>query len=525
MEIVASPPEGPIMTTSPEQAPHEAALFRTIREWGITRGDHGVVGGVVEGLGDRIGMARVPARIITVVAAFILTGVVCLAYAAAWALLPDRRGNIIVQNFGRGVPNVGALIGIAILTLAGLGGVDQGSGVTFNNIPWSDTGSWGFGHVFVLIFAVLVPLLFVGGLVTLIVVLVKRSNNSPGGAPPFAGPPAPGAGAAEQGAGVTGADAEAAGMQAGGMQASGAATAPVYAAPPATPSSAPAAPGSPTPHAMPTHAHTYAPVPPAPPRRPRVPGPGRTFYLLALAWVALAAAAAVWMDRTDELAVHPLIAGYVIFVTGLGVILLAVSLAGRKLGFLGFVAISSLVPLLVIASNADEIRTAYAEDGGITRDGGISVSVNTEPEPAFDPTLTFSGLYSNVYFNGYCYESSWDDPGATSVQRLDLSAATAGTAGAATSETATTENPENTTTVDITAEVTYLSIARGTTVTLEGDENALATVVFADRGFICDLGPSADTYMQLTNADAPSITLVVKDDAYANTIVIQEVAS
>ena len=51
-----------------------------------------------------------------------------LAYAAAWALLPDRRGNIIVQNFGRGIPNVGALVGIAILTLIGVGGFDHRPG-------------------------------------------------------------------------------------------------------------------------------------------------------------------------------------------------------------------------------------------------------------------------------------------------------------------------------------------------------------------------------------------------------------
>ena len=105
------------MSTSPEEPRQEAAFFSTIRSWGITRGPNGVIGGVIEGVGDRIGMDKLPARIIAVVAAVMITGLILPAYAAAWGLLPDRDGNIIIQNFGRGRPNVGALIGIAILLL------------------------------------------------------------------------------------------------------------------------------------------------------------------------------------------------------------------------------------------------------------------------------------------------------------------------------------------------------------------------------------------------------------------------
>src|SRR5690554_25487 len=95
------------------QPPTEAAFFTSIREWGVVRGTSGVVGGVVEGVGHKIGLARVPARLLTVVAWILLPGVVMVAYAAGWALLPDARGNIIIQDFGRGITNVGALIGIA----------------------------------------------------------------------------------------------------------------------------------------------------------------------------------------------------------------------------------------------------------------------------------------------------------------------------------------------------------------------------------------------------------------------------
>lgn len=506
------------MSTSPEQAPHEAALFRTIREWGITRGDHGVVGGVVEGLGDRIGMARVPARIITVVGAVVLFGLVLVAYAAAWALLPDKRGNIIVQNFGRGIPNVGALVGIGILTLIGLGSLDPGSGVSLNGFPWGRSTSWGAGEIIALIFAIAVPLIIIGGIVTLVVVLVKKGGGPPSsfsppfpagapGGPAFASPPAgastPAPEAASADAGTSSpveADAETATTAAN--PAASAAPRTVYAAMPPRAYAAPPA-------------RQSAPVYPAPPRPPRVPGPGRTFYLMSLALVAISVAAAVWLDRNDRLAVHPLIAAFVIFVTGLGVIAILVSLAGRKLGFLGFVAISSLLPLMIIATHAEDIRTAYAENGGITRDGTFSITIDdaaTVPDSdAFDPTLAFTGLYSNLYFNGYCWTGDWEDYGATSVQRIDLSTKAAVTTGD--------------TDVPITAEVTYLSIPRGANLTLAGEMNAQAMVVFADRGFQCDMLTDGGSYLELTNPDAPTINLTVSDDMFANTIVITEVAS
>lgn len=486
------------MSTSPEQAPHEAALFRTIREWGITRGDNGVVGGVVEGLGDRIGMARVPARIIVFVAAFPLTVLVLLGYAAAWALLPDRKGNIILQNFGRGVPNVGALIGIAVLALFGLGSFDRGNGFALNNVPWYDITNWSGGHVIVLIFAIVVPMLIIGGVVAVIVAVVKRSGSSgsaPASAPIYAVPPA---GTSATPAGFTN-------------------TPPAAAWAHSVPPTAPVA-GAPL-LATPPARH-WAPAPPAPPtqpRRPRVPGPGRGFYLLTLALAAISAATAAWLEREDRLAVHPLVAGLVIFFTGLGVILVLVSLAGRKLGFLGFVGIASLVPMLVFAGNADSLRTAYADHGGITSNDFADVEFNFDPTPAastaFDPTLAFDGLYSDVLFNGSCYESTWENYGSSSVQRLDLATAPVATAEGSTA-------PE--TTIDITAEVTYLSVSKGANLVLTGSANAMATVVFADRGFICDFQPSDTEYMRLGNSTGPTINLVVSDDRFANTIVIKE---
>ncbi|MFW7413756.1 PspC domain-containing protein [Demequina sp. SO4-18] len=174
------------MTEQP-QPPREAAFFTTIRQWGLTRGEHGVVGGVVEGLGARVGMAAVPARLIVVLAWFLLSGLVMLAYAAAWGLLPDRRGNIIIQNFGRGVTNVGALLGIAVLTLFGFGALNDGplfGALGLGADPWI----WGGGmfngggvgevaRVIAVLLAVTIPLLIISGVIVLIVWLVKRSKD------------------------------------------------------------------------------------------------------------------------------------------------------------------------------------------------------------------------------------------------------------------------------------------------------------------------------------------------------------
>jgi len=507
------------MSTAPEQEPQEATLFRTIRGWGITRGDHGVIGGVVEGLGDRVGMARVPARIITVVAAILLTSLMLLAYAAAWGLLPDRRGNIIVQNFGRGIPNVGALIGIGLLALFALGDLNNGNGITFSNgswsgdVPWADVSNWSGGHIAILIFAILVPLAVIGGIVTLIVVLIRRSNAGSragtSGTPAMSPAPAADAPVSPPASVSTAAEVP----PAGGPKAAAMPPASTYAAPPQ---------------------RTYAPAPPAPPRPPRIPGPGRTFYLTALAWAAIAIAAAAWLDREDQLAVHPAVAGTVIFIGGLGVILIAVSLAGRKLGFLGFVGIVSLVPLLIFAGNADSLRTAYADHGGITSQSYYDESTSTavpSQGPAFDPTLAFDSLYSELSFTGQCYESNWEDYVPASVQRLNLVATSTAT-DAATEATdaavgADEAGPDDSviadSVIDITAEVTYISIASGTNITLTGDANTQATVVFPDRGFTCDFWSDDADFMKLAHADGPTISLVVHDDQYANTIVIKEV--
>lgn len=466
------------MTTPAEQQPPEAGFFRAIREWGLTRGDNGFLGGVVDGLAQRVGMATVPARLIVVLAAIVLNGVMLVAYAAAWGLLPDRRGNIIIQNFGRGVPNVGALIGIAILTLVGLGGLD-GSG-PFNrrifqvgNSSFSDATPW---TIVPLVVGMVIPLAFVGGLVWFIIVMARRSQNPSQGQSATAGSPRPTPAAEARTSSHEQEDA-------------------------ATP--------TPAPQASPVQPARYSPATPAPPARPRVPGPGRGFYLVALAWIVLSGAAVGLLDREDQLAVHPVAAWFVVMVTGLGVLLMAVSLAGRKLGFMGFMAIVLALPLPVIAAGADDLRDAYAHDGSLVNFtfGGVARQFDSHNANAgsIDATADFVDVYTEVLINGECRNDATVPTTPTSTTRLSY------------------ESLETDTTVDVVSHVTYVTIRKGTDLNVVGQGDAPAHVVWPDRGLTCDFWNAGGQHLALKNNVGPAVTLVVYDDAYSHTIVMTEV--
>ncbi|MCB2411483.1 PspC domain-containing protein [Demequina sp. TTPB684] len=500
------------MTTPPEQQPREAGFFRAIREWGLTRGDNGFLGGVVDGVAQRVGMATVPARIIVAVAAVVLNGIVLLAYAAAWALLPDRRGNIIIQNFGRGIPNVGALIGIAIFTLIGLSELDSPVPFNISGFPFSDSTPWA---VLSVILGILVPIAFVGGVVWFIIAMVKRSQNASPypGATPAAPPPGTQANSAPVADTATGdgsspdaENADAASPDAEATAASPAAprstNTPVYAAMPQRNASASVPPSLSTP----VEPSSFQPAPPAPPALPRVPGPGRGFYLASLAWIMLSAAIAVAMERGNELAVHPAAAWFVMMVTGLGVILMAVSLAGRKLGFLGFMTIMLALPLPVVAAGADELRETYAEDGSLLH-FDVDFGDGVEQVDTYDATEDFAYQYREVVLNGDCRQDSSIPSDPSSTARLSFTSL------------------DEDTSVDVVTRVTYVSIPVGTDLNVVGQGDAQAHVVWPDRDLTCDFWGAGGQHLTLANNTGPVLDLVVYDDEFANTIVITEVYS
>ncbi|MBN2176932.1 MAG: PspC domain-containing protein [Demequinaceae bacterium] len=329
------------MSATPNQPQYEAQFFTSVRNWGITRGENGVMGGVVEGVGERIGLARVPARLLALLLIPITSGLIVVAYAAAWAILPDSSGRIIVQDFGRGTPNVPALIGISILTLIGLFGV-----------RW--TGPLGWGWLGAMI-AMIVGLAIVVGIIALIAWNITKDENGQSRLiVEFRGADAAKAKAQEaasearkgarevrdsarESARVIRDQAKDAGKkiaEEGRATARRAKTAAaeirdavsVKAVTEPSPQE-PMAPTPPTP-----------PVPPSPPHylRPRIPGPGKAIRLLALGAAFLVGAALWWLDREDMLSVNPIEAWLAAMIVVVGVAIIMAGAAGRRIGAFGF---------------------------------------------------------------------------------------------------------------------------------------------------------------------------------------------
>ena len=538
------------------QPPKEAAFFTSIREWGLVRGTKGVVGGVIEGLGNRIGLARVPARLLTVVAWILLPGIVMVAYAASWALLPDARGNIIIQNFGRGVTNVGALIGIAFLSFVGF--------LSFDNGPIFNTLRGGrdfylvedvsFGLVAVLI-PLFIFLAFVTGAIVLVVWLAKRSNRNTAdaqakthayGTQATGGSSAAGPSTAQHASAPTSstgtpqpwepallpgdpragvpASAGAKKAPANAAHSAGATQNPTTATHAATGSTGPSA-------ASAAAAPPPPPAPPAPPARPpapTVPGPGQGGYLAFAAVLLISAAIAAGMARADMLTVSPVIAWGAAITVGLGVVLFFVALAGRQFGFLGFLSVFAVLLAVLFAANAKEIVSNF-EDGrdwwrGSHNQPRIEVDEPVASEPAvthgFDLTAELAADYSTVFLAGACMSpsdvASWTDATffgeSMATMRLD----------------AVDEDID----VDLAATYTRLAIPAGTSLEITGSGST--DVVWEGRDASCSnwfnhntewdgepAPPESHTILTATNPDAPVITINAGTD---KTIYIEEVA-
>jgi phage shock protein PspC (stress-responsive transcriptional regulator) len=331
-----SEPKEAVVSTTPNQPQYEAQFFTNIRNWGITRGDDGVLGGVVEGVGERIGLARVPARLLALVLIPFTAGLILAAYAAAWAILPDSDGHIIVQDFGRGTPNVPALIGITILGLIG-----------FSMPSWGHP--LGLGWVGVLI-SVIVGLGIVVGIIALIAWGVTKDENGQSRLiVEFRGSEAAKARAKEAGeaAREAGRNARDAAREAGrGAKEAGkklaeggkAAAKKAKAAAEEIRDAVAVQTAKPAADGAPDATSSALPPPPVPPRylRPWVPGPSKAVRLLALGAAFLIGAIVWWLNREDLLNTTPIEAWFaaMVIVVGIGIVITGAS--GRRIGAFGF---------------------------------------------------------------------------------------------------------------------------------------------------------------------------------------------
>jgi len=481
------------VSTEPTQ---EAAFFSTIRSWGIVRSDTRVLGGVLAGVGNRVGMAPVPARLIFVLIAIFTGGLALLAYAAAWALLPDAEGSIVIQDFGRGRPNVGSLVVIGILTLFGFifldnAGLFRGWG-WWGNVDVPTMGMDGFGTV-ARLFILLVPLALLAGVVVLIVWAVRNSQSRDRTASGYARLP----------------DGSLPAMPDAAAQDAPAVTDPAAVADEPTVADASSPLAEPAPP-------VYAAVP-APPVyqgkdysfkiKPRLVGPGKVGYLLALAWIPITIAITLYLVTNDRLAVFPVVAGGVIYVAGLGVILIITALRGRKLGFLGFISVLALIPVGVAIGTAPELREHYAAGDwrDWVRSNGIGnqdtyPEVTYTPPPAFDPSSKFLD-YETVAISGSCYE----EPDLTTQE-------TEGTVRL-------TSVPADQT-ITVTSNSTRLVIPEGTSLRVVVVEHPMnndmgwttqADIRWPDRDVTCTTSYGATDAVTLVNSDAPVLTVRLDD--------------
>lgn len=320
-----------------------------VRRTGLYRSDDRWIGGVAGGLAARLHVDPLLVRGVLAVT-FLLGGLGLVLYGVAWALLPEQRdGRIHLERLVDGDGDV-ALLGALGFVLVGLA---RGDGWWWF---WDGTG-W---------FSGLLWLAFVGGLVALVVLAVRRRPRP--GTPPqgawtgaaYGAPYAPPAATAAGGPGAPAA----------------AASAPVWgtSAPVGERAAAPAAPGwsAPPPPAggwsappPPSGGWTAPPAPPVPPAPPAPPRPARpprksadaatVGVVVGLSVLGLAVLLLGERTETFDGPVGLTAGGIALVLAGLGIVTLG--LRGRTSGVLGFLAVVAAlvwVPLALVAQGERE---------------------------------------------------------------------------------------------------------------------------------------------------------------------------
>jgi len=225
-------------------------------------------------------------------------------------------------------------------------------------------------------------------------------------------------------------------------------------------------------------------------------------YLMALAWIPITLAITLYLSTTDQLAVFPVLVAGVIYVAGLGLILIITALRGRKLGFLGFVSVMALIPVTIAIGSATELREHYASGDWriwFEHQVGPEVSVSaeaTDPSTSIDPVHAFDD-YTSVAINGTCQESElgsdFDSNGTVALSEV---------------------NEDQSITVSSTQ--TRLIIPEGIGLNIVSDATVNAPVsvdiTWLNRDVNCYLNEGAKSGVQLTNGpDAPVLTVHLDD--------------
>ncbi|GAA1695920.1 hypothetical protein GCM10009792_14860 [Microcella alkalica] len=173
-----TPPAGaPAAPPPPPPASGSSRFFSWLRSLNVTR-EPGWLGGVASGIALRLRIDPLIVRGILVVLA-IFAFPVALLYALAWAILPDHTSKIHAEEVSRGRVEAGFVGAAVLLAIALLGLGDGGPWLWDGGYGWD--GGWMLGSPGMAI-AALVGLVWtvavIGGIVWLIVWLVRRSRST-----------------------------------------------------------------------------------------------------------------------------------------------------------------------------------------------------------------------------------------------------------------------------------------------------------------------------------------------------------
>jgi phage shock protein PspC (stress-responsive transcriptional regulator) len=75
-------------------------FFDSLRSMGLKRGPRRIIGGVLGGIADRLNVDPAFVRIVFVILC-LLPGPAVLVYLAAWIVIPDQDGRIILEEWVR----------------------------------------------------------------------------------------------------------------------------------------------------------------------------------------------------------------------------------------------------------------------------------------------------------------------------------------------------------------------------------------------------------------------------------------
>lgn len=321
-----------------------SAFFDSIRRSGIYRDDDRWFGGVASGYAARMSISPLLVRAAFIVLTF-FGGIGAIIYGISWALLPEKSdGRIHLQEAFAGRFD-GALALAGAVTLIGLissGGSIPVFGLMFAPSIFNPTGLAAALLVVGTIGVV------IGGIVLLVIYLLKPKTPPSPPEPPARGYPAGGYYPAENpsdAAGEPHTEEPAAahpGYQPHGYEQAYAVPAQHY--PPTY--TATAVQDAPATHAEPVAEHVPPPPPvyqKAHPTKFRAPGPGRRVYLLAIALPLLAAAGilAIWQWTSLEIS-FPIVAIFATAAIILGIITIGLGIAGRRAGAINLLLIAAL---------------------------------------------------------------------------------------------------------------------------------------------------------------------------------------